>query len=328
MKKKCVLITGGMGFIGKHIALQFMENGYEPVLFDVAATDTDMLESKKGQWRFVMGGVEDWPKVLDNVRSHEVEGIVHCALPPLAGSGETTKTNFDGCHNLLSVCRLEKLKFVYTSSNAAYGYRPDGNPLLETDRAPMYEGARAALYEYGAMKQICESLTSMYHAVHGVDTVSVRFGWVWGPGTRRWWYPQWFLANALAGVPAILDEGGDHKADYTYVKDAARGVYLAFTVRPLKHRLYNITSGRKVTAQEVVETVKKVVPGANIKIGPGMMKKGLGNPAVHPVQTGPMLVTQAVEELGYTTTSLEQALRETAEWFRTLPKIPSAPDPN
>ncbi len=328
MKKKSVLITGGTGFVGKHIALKFIDEGYEPILYDVAATEMELLEQTKGKWRFVTGGVEDWVKVLNTVRENGVEGIVHCALPALPGSGETTKSNFDGCDNLLNACRLEKAKFVYVSSNAAYGHRPDDNPLLETDRAPIFEGAQAALYEYGAMKHICESLTAMYHAVHGVDSVSVRFGWVYGPGTRRCWYPQWFLANAVAGIPAKLDEGGDHKADYTYVKDAAQGVYLAFTVRPLKHRLFNITSGKKVSALEVVETVRKVVPGADVKIGPGLMKKGLGNPAVHPVQAGPMLVTRAVEDLGYTTTSLEQGLRETAAWFRTLARIPVAPDPN
>lgn len=325
MGKKSVLVTGGMGFVGANIALKFMEEGYETILYDITQHEIDFLEEKQGRWRFVRGDVDDWRKVLETVKEYEVEGIVHCALPIPSGSIEMTKANFDACYNLLEVCRLTKLKFVFISSNAAYGYRPDSNPLLETDYAPVLTGA--PLDEYGAMKQMCEALTTMYHAVHGVDSVSCRVSWVYGPGTYRGWYPQWFLSNALAGIPVKLDKGGDHEADYTYVKDAARGVYLAFTVRPLKHRLYNITSGRKVSAREVVATVKKIVPGVNIEIGPGQMEKGLGNPGQHPPQVGTMLVTRAEEDLGYTTTPLEQGLRETAEWYSKQSEIITTPEP-
>ncbi len=329
---KSVLITGGMGFIGANCAVKFIEEGYKAILYDIAPSELDILEEKKGQWEFVMGDVQDWRNALDAVRKYEVEGIVHCALPvgPMAAGAlmpPMAKANFDACYNLLEVCRLEKLKFVYISSNAAYGYRPDPNPMVETDYAPVLTGPRAMLDEYGAMKVMCETLTAMYHDVHGVDSVSCRTSWVYGPATKAGWYPQWFLSNALAGKPAKLEKGGDHKTDYTYVKDTVRGVFLAFTVRPLKHRLYNITSGRKVSAREVVETVRKVVPGADIEVGPGQMEKGLGNLQRHALQVGTMLVTRAEEDLGYTTTPLEQGLRETAEWLKKRPEILTLPDP-
>ena len=178
------------------------------------------------------------------------------------------------------------------------------------------------------MKQMCEALTTMYHSLLGVDSVSCRTSWVYGPGARQCWYPQWFLSNALAGNPVRLDTGGEHKTNYTYAKDAALGVYLAYTVRPLKHRLYNITSGKKVSAREAVDTVKRIVTGADIEIGPGQMEKGLGNPLIHPLQVGTMPVTRAEEDLGYTTTLLEQGLRETAEWYTKLPEIVVTPDPS
>jgi nucleoside-diphosphate-sugar epimerase len=269
-KRRSVLVTGGAGFVGANIALKFMEEGYQAILYDVMECKIDFPKERKGQWVSVIGDVRDWRKVLETVKEYESEGIVHAALLVSPGFMGLTKTNFDACHSLLEVCRLEKLKFVFISSNAAYGYRPDENPMKETDYAPILAGA--GLDEYGAMKQMCEALTTMYHAVHGVDSVSCRTSWVYGPGARQCWYPQWFLANALAGVPAKLDKGGEHKPDYTYTKDLALGVYLAFTVRPLKHQLYNITSGEKVSAKEAVETVKKIVPGADLAIGPGQME--------------------------------------------------------
>ena len=325
MHRKSVMITGGMGFVGANIALKFIEEGYETLLYDIAQNDIDFLRAWKERWRFVQGGVDDWRKVLEVATDCAVEGIVHAALPMPSGSREMTKANLDACYTLLEVCRLRKLKFVFISSNAAYGYRPDPAPLLETDPAPVLTGA--PLDEYGAMKQMCEALTTMYHAVHGVDAVSCRISWVYGPGTNRGWYPQWFLSHALAGAPAKLGEGGDHEADYTYVKDAARGVHLAFTVRPLGRRLYNISGGRKITAKEVVETVKRIVPGADIEIGPGQMRKGLGNPNQHPLQVGTMVVASAEKDLGYRPTPLEQGLRETAEWYRKQSEIVTTPEP-
>jgi nucleoside-diphosphate-sugar epimerase len=111
------------------------------------------------------------------------------------------------------------------------------------------------------------------------------------------------------------------------VKDVARGVYLAFAVRPVGHRLYNISGGRKISAREVVETVKRIIPGADIDIGPGQMEKGLGNPDQHPLQVGTMVITRAEEDLGYKATSLEEGLRETAEWYRNRPEIITTPEP-
>jgi UDP-glucose 4-epimerase len=325
MEKRSVLVTGGMGFVGANIALRFLEEGYEPILYDISGKEIDFLGEKKANWKFVQGDVEDWRRLVETVETYGVEGIIHCALPINPGSREMAKSNWDACHQLLEVCRLRRIKFVFISSNAAYGYRPDPNPLRETDFAPILTGS--PLDEYGAMKQMCEALTTMYHAVHGVDSVSCRISWVFGPGTHRGWYPQWFLSHALAGTPAKLERGGDHEADYTFVRDVAQGVYRAFTIRPLRHRLYNLTGGRKISAQEVVATVKRIVPGAQIEVGPGQMEKGLGNPAQHPLQVGTISIERAQEDLGYHPTPFEEALRQTAEWYRKQPKIVTTPWP-
>jgi UDP-glucuronate 4-epimerase len=321
---KSVMITGGMGFLGIHIALKFIEEGYKPVLFDLVEKKWDLLEEKKGQFEFVQGDcVQDWRNVADTARKYKVEGIINPALPPFP----MAKVNFDACFNLLEVCRLEGLKFVYISSNAAYGQRPEGKPMVETDFVPS-PGEPTFLDEYGHMKVLCETLTAMYNAVHKVDSVSCRLSWIYGPCETFMFYPSWMLRRALLGKPAKLDEGGDFKTDYTYVKDGARGIYLAFTVRPLKHRLFNITSGRKVSVSECAEVVRKIVPGADVSVGPGPAKFGLGNPIAHGTQVGTMLVDRAVEELGYTTTPFEQGMRETAEWMKKQANLVALDSPN
>jgi nucleoside-diphosphate-sugar epimerase len=320
---KTILITGGMGFLGLNTALKFMEEGYRTILCGRTQREDPRLEGKSGLWKFVpVDLVNDSQTVLEAVRQYEVEGIIHSALP----GGIKLETNLQTCINLLEVCRLTKLKFVFVSSNAAYGCRTDPNPLAETDYVPVLAGSH--LDEYSAMKVTCEVVTAMYHSVHGVDSVSCRVSWVYGPGATQMWYPVWFLANALAGIPTHLDKGGNFAIDYTYVKDAALGLFLAYTVRTLEHRLFNMTSGEKISARGAGETVRAIVPGARIHIGPGPMEVGLGNPKIHPVQVGSMLIKKAIKELGYTTTSLEQGLRETAEWLKKQPVIPTKPLPD
>jgi UDP-glucose 4-epimerase len=335
MGQKTVLVTGGMGFVGSHIAARFIEAGYKVVTYGRTYRQVDCLNEKPGCWEQVLGSVQDWRLMLDTVHKHGVEGIVHAALPsvPVKAAlgpdvGEMTRINFDCCCAILDICRTEGLKFVFVSSNAAYGYRPEGDPLLETDAAPQFGGA-SILDDYSATKAICDTLTQTYYAVHGVDAVSCRVSWVYGPGSPNLWYPQWFLTYALAGKPARLEHGGNFAIDYSYVKDCAEGVYLAYSVRPLPplHRLFNICGPEKPSGREVVEVVKKVVPGAEIAIGPGQMELGLGRPAYHPLQAGPMLITRAQEDLGYKPHTLEEGLQETAEWYKKQPKIDLLPEP-
>lgn len=322
-RKKSVLLIGGMGFIGLNAALKFGEEGYKVILFDIAKRNLNYLEEIES-WKFVQGDVNDWRLLLRTVREHEIEGIVHFAVP--RNSTGLMKPNLDACLTLLEVCRLEKLKFVFISSNLVYGYRPDPNPMVETDFIPGELTPGIAFNEYSATKAACEILTNMYHAVHGVDSVTCRLETVYGPGEGPKLsiqvYPQWFLLRALHSITTKLEKGGDFKANYTYVKDAAQGIFLAFTVRPLEHRIFNITGGRKISVNEVVEIVKRLVPGSEIEVGPGKMEIGIGRRHIHPLQEGAMLTLRAEKELGYAPTPLEQGLRETMRWYKKQPNLP------
>ena len=324
---KSVLLIGGMGFIGSNIAVKFAEEGYKVILYDIAKHDIGYLKEIEEKWEYVQGYLTDWRLLLSTVREHAVEGIVDFVFPRNLIGG--MKPNLDACLTLLEVCRLEKLKFVFISTNVVYGYRPDPNPLVETDFVPGELTPGIALNEYSATKAACEIITNMYYAVHGVDSVTCRletvYGPVEGPKSSKLFYPQWFLLRALHGIPTKLEKGGDFKANYTYVKDAAQGIFLAFTVRPLKHRIFNITGGVKTSAREVVEIVKRLVPGAEVEIGPGKMEVGIGRSDINPLQVGATLTTRAEKELGYIPTTLEQGLRDTMEWYKSQPKLPTPP---
>ena len=134
---KSILITGGMSFLGLHTALKFMEEGYRAILCSRTERKVPLLEEKAGIWELPLRTLNMTGAGSSRQRRYGVEGIIHSALPDMK-----VRRNFQACMNLLEICRLENLKFVYVSSNGAYGYRPDSNPLSEADYVPVLAGSR------------------------------------------------------------------------------------------------------------------------------------------------------------------------------------------
>ena len=107
----------------------------------------------------------------------------------------------------------------------------------------------------------------------------------------------------------MLEEtGADHPCEFTYVKDMARGLFRAHTVRPLRHRLFNIASCAHWTRGELVRLVKERYPDAVIEVGLGTSETGN--------LRGPCVLDRAREELGF---APEYALAVgLADWLREL----------
>ncbi len=103
--------------------------------------------------------------------------------------------------------------------------------------------------------------------------------------------PFEIVDRAFAGEAVDEPIGADLPQDVTYVRDLAEGIYLAMTVRPIEHRVFNITGGVLRRRREVAEVVRRLVPGARITLGPGIP------PTAH--LRGPSDLTLARRELGY-----------------------------
>jgi nucleoside-diphosphate-sugar epimerase len=120
---------------------------------------------------------------------------------------------------------------------------------------------------YDTTKLMAETLALTYHKVFGLDVVVVRPGYVYGPGASTGGY---YLDRVFRGEAVDEPIGGDLPMDVTYVRDLAEGIALAATVRPLTHRLFNITGGVSRRRSEVAELVRRLVPGAAVRVGPGI----------------------------------------------------------
>jgi nucleoside-diphosphate-sugar epimerase len=126
--------------------------------------------------------------------------------------------------------------------------------------------------------------------------------------------PELWLRKSLANEVIEMGDGADHLMDWTYAEDVAQGAFLAYSVRPVKHRVFNISRGRNVSLQELGQGIMDLVPGSCIKLGPGPSETISKN--VVPMR-GPGDITLAREELGFEPQfTIQKGLAELLNWIK------------
>lgn len=299
-----VLITGGTGFVGSFTAAQFAERGDQVVCFDRRVQPVAGFPAGQPGIAVVEGDILDRASLQRVIRDHQIEAVAHTAavISQTDGAADPERMyriNVEGTLSVLEAVRAARLRMVYVSTATLYGQHPDLHPLAEEAR-PDPVGI------YDTTKLMAETLAITYHKVYGLDIVAVRPGYVYGPGNSTGGY---LLDRAFAGEVIEQPIGADLPMDVTYVKDLAQGIYLAMTARPLAHRVFNITGGVLRRRSEVAQLARQLVPGAQIRLGPGIP------PSAH--LRGPSDLTQARDELGYASQySLEEGMADWLAWLQ------------
>jgi len=294
------MITGGVGFIATHVARHLVDLGDQVVLYarrNGNRIPPFLKEVSDDSVKIVVGDILDFPKMLETVKTYNVESIIHTAAIAYPYSGDkphmALKVNIEGTINVLELARIMDLKRVtFTSSGAVYpaGSQEEGEFCHEDTPLPLNP-----LYDiYGASKGSCDVLGLRYADLYGVDFISTRHCLVYGPGAPAALPPSVFVRKALENTPIVYKQGGNHKVEMAYIKDSLLGLFLAHKKPKHKYRIYNIGAGRLYSLFELADAVKKAIPSAEIKMGPGLLE-GAGAAWKRP----PFDLNRAREELGY-----------------------------
>jgi UDP-glucose 4-epimerase len=215
-----------------------------------------------------------------------------------------TENNVDASQRLLEACvGLPLERFVYASSSSVYG---------DSAAIPMREDTLPQpVSPYGVTKLAAEQLCYLYFVNHGVPATSVRYFTVYGPRQRPDMAFHRFFRAAIAGDPIVLYGDGEQTRDFTYVADAVAAT-IAAGKAGVPGRTYNVGGGSRVTVNEVLAIVQRLV----------------GHPVPvrrEPVQKGDMRdtfadTTLARTDLGFVPkVSLEQGLESEYRWLSTIP---------
>jgi len=314
-----ILVIGGMGFIGLNTTLRFLEVGQRVVISQHSARRVpDVLKGEIGTRVLVAQmDVTNPYEVFDVVRRHQVESIVNLMAPPARSL--STQADYHlytaGLQNVLEAGRTFGLRRVSLGSSVGvYGGIPVG-PYREDTPLPVTSPTQVSAFKKGM-----EMHAHFYAVQTKIDVVALRIGSIYGPLYYSMHNPISRMCHGAArNTEADFSDRPDGKifeddqADWTYVKDLARGIQQVHMAPKLAHRVYNLASGRASSNREAFEAVRKAVPGARCSaLKPGKTPGGATNPATD--------LTRAAE-VGYKPEhTLESGVAAYIEWLKTNPQ--------
>lgn len=266
-----VLITGGGGFLGRHLADDLVRHGCEVVIFDTKREG--ILPGQPADachCEVVTGDILNFAELIQTLMEKKVRSIIHAAavIPPDSEDRphRSLQINLLGTCNVLEAARLLKLtRVTFVSSGAVYG--PSENISKENSSIPLDIGYGF----YGCAKAAGELIGLKYAQNHGLDFISTRHAAIYGPGGSAPHYLNLFVDNAIRGKKTDIGSGGDHRFEFVYVTDAVRGLRLVHTAPKLKYNIYNIGTGQSHSLFELAAKIKNLFPAADISLQPGLL---------------------------------------------------------
>jgi len=316
-----IMITGGSGFLGTYVARSLAERGDRVVNFD-AVGPAPLLAAITAPFEqqivFVRGQVLDLAGLVRAVQQYKVERIFHAAAlydPPysLEDPAITFQVNVNGTINVLEAARLLGAQRVVQSSSIAV-YAPRQYEPIDERHPISLPSAGNPLGPYGASKAAAEIVGLTYYSTNNVDFVALRNSAIYGYGMRYPMYIKPMVENSLCGQPTRFAIGGDMRRDYTHVKDITQAVIKALDVAPsaLTQRVFNIGSGTMHSAAQVAETVRTIIPNADIEIGAGLSELEQNDMRAR----GTLDLTAARQQLRYEPQyTLEAGIRDYVKMF-------------
>jgi UDP-glucose 4-epimerase len=258
-----ILVTGGSGFIGRHVVSELTAAGAHVRIVDVNAhPDPDM--------EIVRGDLAD-PAVVEAALAPGVDSVVHLAavtsvLRSLEHPEATYRTNVDATHRLLEAARAAGVgALVFASTNAVTG------PM--ESRAICESATLRPLTPYGATKAAGEMLMSAYTASYGVRCTALRLTNVYGRGMQA---KDSIVARLMRAIRLgrTFEVYGDGRQvrDYVHVSDVFAAVRLGL-VREDWRGAVVIGSGRSLSVLEVLDVVRRVT-GADLSVRHGPARPG------------------------------------------------------
>ncbi|MCU0644063.1 MAG: GDP-mannose 4,6-dehydratase [bacterium] len=301
-----ILVTGGAGFIGSHVADAFIEQGHDVVIVDNLSMGN--MENVNPRARFVKLNIQE-PQIFDLFEQEKFDVVDHHAAQ-MDVRLSVADPIFDATNNILGTINLLQAavkhgvkKFIFISSGGAIYGEHDYFPADE-------EHPTKPLSPYGITKLACEKYLYFYHHVYQLNFVILRYANIYGPRQN----PKGeagviaiFASRLLTGGQPMINGNGLQTRDYVYVGDVVRANLKALDYKGNDY--FNIGTGIETDVNELFHQINHLT-NANAKEAHG------------PAQPGEQLRSvlnnhKAKTILGWTPqVSLKEGLANTVEFFR------------
>ena len=291
-----LLITGGAGYIGSHAVINFLEAGYDILIFDnleVGHIEIINTLKKIGNVKFEKGDLRNLADVEELFSKYKIDGVIHFAAHALVGESMVKpdkyyENNVVGTLNLLNtMIKNDVKKIVFSSTCATYG-EPNYVPIDENH-------PQNPINPYGTSKLMVEKILDDYDKAYDLKSIKLRYFNVVGTDSKcrigEWHDNETHLVpNILKSVLQESKEfkifGNDYNTkdgtcvrDYVNVEDLAYAHRLAYEylLKENKSDVFNLGTQNGVSVKEVFETCQKVL---NKKIRYKIENRRTGDPAI------------------------------------------------
>lgn len=342
MQYKKILITGGAGFIGFHLAellaqrkvevviVDNINNYYDPELkygrlkrLGIEKTDASRWNEKIGSSKynslsFVRLNIEDREELPAIFESSRFDAVVNLAAQAgvrysIENPAAYIDSNIVGFLNVLECCRNYSVKhLVYASSSSVYGEN-ETVPFSEEDRVDY------PVSLYAATKKSNELMAHTYSHLYSLATTGLRFFTVYGPWGRPDMAPILFATAILKNHPIKVFNNGEMSRDFTYIKDIIDGIIVSLSNPPTtnqqktKFQIFNIGNGAPMSLMDFITTLEhsleKQAEKLMLPMQPGDVPRTWAN-------------TSKLNLLGYkSNTGVKEGVSLFAEWFKNYYKL-------
>ncbi|MDP2788598.1 MAG: NAD-dependent epimerase/dehydratase family protein [bacterium] len=269
-----VIVTGGAGFIGSHIADRLVADGYEVHIIDNLSIGKKENVNPKAIFHNI--DIRDYDKLLPVFK--DAKYVFHEAAFPqvqysIENPVETNEINVLGTLNVLEASRVNKVKrVIFASSSAVYG---------DQATLPITESMEASpLSPYGSQKYIGEVYMKLYAQIYGVETVSLRYFNVYGPrqsasGAYASVIPK-FIEFRKKNEPLLVTGDGEQTRDFVNIKDIVSANILAMKGEGIgRGEVLNIGGSNQYSINYIAKLIGGLVSYIPSRIEPRNTQAGI-----------------------------------------------------
>jgi UDP-glucose 4-epimerase len=298
-----ILITGGAGFIGSHLATELAEKNDVRVLDNLTSGEQSKVPENATLIEGDLRNEDTLKRATENI-----DLVFHeAALVSVQGSVEAPLTSHDinatATVELLEAARREDARVVLASSAAIYGH-PEQVPIEESD-------PKTPASPYGIDKLAIDHYARRYHDLYGLETVALRYFNAYGPGQTAGDYSgviSIFCDQAINGEPITVHGDGGQTRDFVFIDDIVQANLKAATTDQVG-TAYNVGTGQTVSVRELAETIVDVTDSES-EITHTEGRDG-------DIRHSGADISAIQADLGYEpTVSLSDGLERTVNWYR------------
>jgi dTDP-L-rhamnose 4-epimerase len=348
---KRVLITGGAGFIGSHLADELLHHGYEVRVLDCLCSQVHEDTAERPHYlspevELITGDVRDRAAVQRALQG--VDAVFHLAARVGVGQSMYQVEEYTAVNNIGTAILMEEIvemrvgRLVVASSMSIYGeglYRDtrgqlvtvadrtleqlkehqwelhgeDGEPLTPIPTPETKVPSLASVYALGKYDQ--ERMCLMLARAYNVPAAALRFFNVYGPrqalSNPYTGVLAIFASQLLNGKPPMIFEDGLQRRDFVHVRDVARACRLALEVPEANQEVFNVGSGKSISIRQIADQLAVMLDRTDIE------PEITGRYRIGDIRHCFADISKARRILGYEPqVSFEDGLAELAEWLR------------